>query len=87
MATILPFTRPETAFDEFATSAMGVAFDAACVELQDGQRSNLVREIIAERIIGAAKGGERDPLRLCSIALAAVSGDSKPGEGVLVPRS
>ena len=75
MATILPFTRPETAFDEFATSAMGVAFDAACVELQDGQRSNLVREIIAERIIAAAKRGERDPERLRSIALAALSGE------------
>ena len=75
MATILPFIKPETAFDEFATSAMGVAFNSACVELQDSKLSNLVREIIAERIIVAAKRGERDPERLRSIALAAISGE------------
>jgi hypothetical protein len=77
MATILPFIRPETAFDEFATSAMGVAFDAACVDLKDGERSNLLREVIAERIIEAAKRGERDPERLRSIALAAFRGERK----------
>lgn len=75
MATILPFIKPETAFDELATGAMGVAFDAACVELQDSELPYLVREIIAERIIAAAKRGERDPERLRSIALAAIRGE------------
>ena len=51
---------------------MGEAFDAACAELQNSNLSQLVREIIAERIIEAARKGERDPKRLCSIAVAAV---------------
>ena len=75
---ILPFVQPETAFDDFATSVMGVAFDAACAELQDVQLSNLVREIIAERIIEASKRGERDPERLCSIGIAALRRPAKP---------
>jgi hypothetical protein len=79
MATIFPFIRPETAFDDCITRIMGLAFDAACAELQDDNLSNLVREIIAERIIEAAKRGERDPKRLCSIAIAAISGDRKTG--------
>ena len=75
MATILPFIQPETAFDEFATRAIGVAFDAACAELQDANLSKLVREIIAERILAAAKRGERDPERLCGTAVAALRGE------------
>jgi hypothetical protein len=68
-----------SAFDEGATRVMGEAFDAACAELQDGNLSNLVREIIAERIIQAAKRGERDPQRLCSVAIAAITGGRKIG--------
>ncbi len=79
MATILPFIKPQAAFDEFATSAMGVAFDAACAELSESKLSNLVREIIAERIIAAAKRGERDPGRLSRFAVDAVRGDRKTG--------
>ena len=43
-------------------------------ELQDNNLSELVREIIAERIVEAAKRGERDPQRLCSFAIAAMNG-------------
>jgi hypothetical protein len=77
MATILPFIRPEMAFDEYATSAMGQAFDAACAELQENKLPNLVREIIAERIIEAAKRGERDPKRLCDVGVAAIRPDGE----------
>ena len=76
MASIIPFI-PRGVFDESATRAMGEAFDAACAELQDSNLSELVREIIAERIIEAAKRGERDPQRLCSIAIAAMNGERK----------
>jgi len=74
MATILPFIRSETAFDDSTTRSMGVAFDAACTEFRDTDLTNLTREIIAERIIQAAKRGERDPERLCRVAVAALRG-------------
>ena len=78
MPTILPFIRPETAFDDSTTQIMGEAFDAACGELQDCNLPNLAREIIAERIIGAAKRGERDPKRLCDIGVATIRPSRKP---------
>ena len=49
-------------FDDAATSAMGEAFDNACKSLQNF--GSAVPEIIANRIIAAAKDGERDPARL-----------------------
>jgi hypothetical protein len=81
MATILQFIRSDgSAFDEYATHAMGEAFDAACAELRDNSLPELVREIIAERIVDAAKRGERDPQRLCSIGIAAMNGERKTRE-------
>jgi hypothetical protein len=80
MATILPFIiRSGTAFDDDVTHIMGLAFDAACAEVHERNLSQLVREIMAEWIIEAAKRGERDPQRLCSIALAAIKGDRRTG--------
>ena len=40
--------------------------------LQDGGQPDLVREIIAKRIIEAAEKGERDPVRLRDAGLAAL---------------
>jgi hypothetical protein len=54
-------------FDDTATSAMGEAFDNACKSLQNF--GSAVPEIIANRIIAAAKNGERDPARLYEQAL------------------
>lgn len=65
MATILPFIRSETAFDNSTTQIMGVAFGAACAEFREADLTKLTREIIAAQIIQAAKRGERDPARLC----------------------
>jgi hypothetical protein len=80
MARVLQFIRTDTsAFDDYATRVMGQAFDTACAELQDNNLSDLVREIIAERIVEAAKRGESDPQRLCSIAIAAIGSDRKTG--------
>jgi hypothetical protein len=80
VATILQFVRADaSAFDEPTTRAMGEAFDAACAELQDNNLSKLVREMIAGKIIEAAKLGERDPQRLCSIAVTALGGERKSG--------
>ena len=49
-------------FDDAATLAMGEAFDQACKSLRN--LGSAVPEIIANRIIAAAKNGERDPVRL-----------------------
>jgi hypothetical protein len=75
VASILQFVWIDRSlFDDYVTSVMGEAFDAACAELQDNNLSQLVREIIAERIIEATKRGERDPQLLCSIGIAAMNG-------------
>jgi hypothetical protein len=56
-------------FDDAATLAMGAAFDLACLSLPRFTRNGKERELIARRIIEAAKHGELDPIRLCSRAL------------------
>ena len=56
-------------FDDAATSAMGEAFDRACKSLRNF--GSAVPAIIADRIIEAAKNGERDSSRLYEQALKA----------------
>jgi len=58
-------------FDDHATRVMGEAFDAACKDLRDTGQPDLVYEVIAKRIIEAAKSGERDPGKLRDWALTA----------------
>ena len=71
MTSIIPFFR-ESVFDADVTKAMGEAFDAACGHLGDREPPPLVKEIVAKRIIEAAKRGEHDPQRLCAKALDAL---------------
>jgi hypothetical protein len=63
-------------FDDAATLAMGEAFDNACKSLQN--LGSAVPEIIAYRIIAAAKVGERDPARLYEQVLKAYGIDDTP---------
>lgn len=63
------------AFDDAATSAMGGAFDKACKSLQG--LGSAVPEIIANRIVAAAKNGERDVARLHEQALQAFGIEDK----------
>ena len=56
-------------FDDAATSAMGEAFDNACVSLRRFGSLITAREMIAKRIMAAVKNGERDPIRLYEQAL------------------
>ena len=58
------------AFEPEAVAAMSEAFEAACEVLQDAGEPEVVREIIAKRIVAAATVGERDPVRLRAAALA-----------------
>jgi hypothetical protein len=71
MANLL-FFFPTAAFDHNATRAMGKAFDRACHSLHDIGEPDLVREIIAKRIIEVARDGERDPDELSVRALKAL---------------
>jgi hypothetical protein len=62
------------AFGPEALAAMGDALEAACKELGDVGQPDMVREIMAGRIIGAARLGERDPARLRAAALSGLPG-------------
>ena len=66
--SIQSFVKPGE-FEPEAIAVMSEAFDAACKELDDTGQPKLVLEIIAERIIAAARIGERDPVRLRAAAL------------------
>jgi hypothetical protein len=54
---------------------MSEAFEAALQELQRAGQSEVIPEIIAERIIAAATLGEHDPVRLRAAALTAGTKD------------
>lgn len=74
MASILPFSRKAgTVFDDRITEIMGEAFDSACKELHDSGQPSIVYEVIARRIIDATRTGERDPVRLRNVGLAALN--------------
>jgi hypothetical protein len=49
---------------------MAEAFDAACETLCDVGHLQLMRKILAQRIIAAARKGELDPVRLQAAALS-----------------
>ena len=51
-------------FDDEAIRTMGAAFDQACRSLRHFAHFDRVPELVAKRIIEAAKKGERDPIRL-----------------------
>ena len=69
-ATIIPFLNGAV-FDPQHVEAMGSAFDKAARALHDKGQPELVREIIAKRIIEISKTGERDPDKICARALQA----------------
>ncbi len=81
MASILLFIRKAgTVFDDQATQIIGEAFDSACKELHDTGQPSIVYEIIAKRIIDAAKAGERDLVRLRNAGLMALGFDDDDKE-------
>ena len=67
--SIQSFVKPGE-FEPEAIAVMSEAFEAACKDLQDTGQPKVVLEVIAERIIAAARIGERDPVRLRAAALA-----------------
>jgi hypothetical protein len=73
VGSILPFV-PRVVFDDADTCIMGEAFDAACEEVRDAGQPPVVREVMARRIIDAARAGERDVNRLREAALSGLKG-------------
>jgi hypothetical protein len=71
MADVLSFFQG-AASDDDATQVMGKAFDRACQSLHDNEQPDLVRQIIAKRIVEVARKGERDLDELCARALQAL---------------
>jgi hypothetical protein len=69
--TVIPFFR-DKAFEPQATQIMGAAYDKACETLHGVAQAELVKEIIAKRIVQVAQSGERDPERLCARGLLAL---------------
>jgi hypothetical protein len=57
-----------------AIAAMSEAFEAACNELLCTDHGAAMREVIAGRIVAAARFGERDPVRLRAAALVGPAG-------------
>jgi hypothetical protein len=72
MAQILPFVRPEMAFNPEDVANFSTAYEKAIEQPRGGSFTELVREIIAKRIIDVALKGERDPDRLCASAIASI---------------
>jgi hypothetical protein len=56
------------AFGPKAIEAMSEALDIALKGLADTDQTEVMREVIARRIVAAAMLGERDPLRLAAAA-------------------
>jgi len=73
--SIVPFIKHGYGvFDPQAIAIMSEAFDAVCKELHDSGQPELVREVIAERIIELAATGELNPARLREAALVGLAG-------------
>jgi hypothetical protein len=61
-------------FDDHAVKTITTAYEAALRELRLVDRADLCTEIIACKILECAKTGERDPKRLCELALKDIRG-------------
>lgn len=74
--TVIPFAH-DAVFDPETTQIMGQAYESAC-EALDIEQPEIVKTLIAKRIIALAKTGERDANQLCRRALKAVRLPSPP---------
>lgn len=63
-------TLPKGVFDYATIRIIGEAFDAACKQLHKAGQPAQVHEIMAKRIVEAARNGERSVTGLRDIALA-----------------
>ena len=73
MPTINNYIQSREAFDPEAISLMGDAYERA-LRTAPTLASESVRQVIAARIIGLARTGERDPHKLCEQSLTDLDG-------------
>jgi len=71
MGQVLPFTQ-DSAFDPEVIAAMASAFDRVCRTISGHAQLDLVREIIAKRIVELARRGDSDEEHLYQGALRAL---------------
>ena len=71
MGDIVEFFR-KSDFDPETVELLCDAYDKASRSLDDNGQPDIVKEVIARRIISLAQKGERNPDRLCARALAAL---------------
>src|SRR5262249_43361328 len=64
---IRPFLTSEQ-FDQETLRILGVAFEQVCLALHTGDCADDVKQAIADKVIGLAKTGERNPDLLCERA-------------------
>ena len=74
MGRVVEFEFPgiDVAWDPEVVAALTKAYHRATDQLRRNGYTDLVRDIIAKRILDSAQQGERDPDRLCRSALAAL---------------
>jgi hypothetical protein len=61
------------AFDPDTTRVMGVAYEQACINIASDDAA--ARELVAKRIIEAARRGERDPNKLAAYGIRELRGN------------
>ena len=72
MGQVVEVTKLGVAFNPEVVAAVTTAYQMATDHLRRDDYTDLVRDIIAKRIIDTARHGERDPDELCRSALASL---------------
>ena len=68
-----PFTRYIGSFDPETLDTLGRAYDLAIANMYDKGQPDMVRDLIADRIMLLARKGERDIHALCRAALRGIA--------------
>jgi hypothetical protein len=85
MAQIIQFIRPEKVFDSETTAVLAAAYERAISGLRACGQPEVMREVVARRIITLAAKGERDPERLYAAAVTGLR--SREAGAALSPSS
>jgi len=67
----------KSAFDPDDCKRMGEAYELALVHLELKDRDDPLTETIAKLIVEVAQTGEKDPKRICAIALSHLKGTDR----------